>query len=183
MIAVCFYATSGGTEPVREWLLKLTKGDRRAVGQDIKTAQYGWPLGMPLIRKLEPGLWEVRTHIAGGIARVLFTVDGQTAARGPSEGVNMVNEKHLGSDFDDFLREEGLLDEVESVAAKRVIAFEIAREMERAHITQSELARRMKTSRSAVERLLDPANPSVTLSTLERAAHAVGKRLKIQLTA
>ncbi|MBU2600806.1 MAG: helix-turn-helix domain-containing protein [Actinobacteria bacterium] len=95
----------------------------------------------------------------------------------------MVNEKHLGSDFDDFLREEGLLDEVESVAAKRVIAFEIAREMERAHITQSELARRMKTSRSAVERLLDPANPSVTLSTLERAAHAVGKRLKIQLTA
>jgi antitoxin HicB len=91
--------------------------------------------------------------------------------------------KHIGGDFDGFLREEGLLDDAESVAAKRVIAFQIAREMERANISQSELARRMKTSRSAVERLLDPANPSVTLSTLERAASAVGKRLIVQLTA
>jgi antitoxin HicB len=91
--------------------------------------------------------------------------------------------KHIGSDFDEFLRDEGLLDDAESVAAKRVIAFQIAREMERAHISQSELARRMKTSRSAVERLLDPANPSVTLSTLERAASAVGKRLTVQLSA
>ena len=91
--------------------------------------------------------------------------------------------KHIGSDFDDFLRDEGILDDAEAVAAKRVIAFQIAREMESAHISQSELARRMKTSRPAVERLLDPTNPSVTLSTLERAASAVGKRLKIQLTA
>ena len=90
---------------------------------------------------------------------------------------------HIGSDFDDFLREKGLLDDAESVAAKRVIAFQIAREMERANISQSELARRMKTSRSAVERLLDPANASVTLSTLERAASAVGKRLNVQLSA
>ena len=91
--------------------------------------------------------------------------------------------KHIGSDFDEFLRDQGLLDDAESVAAKRVIAFQIAREMERANISQSELARRMKTSRSAVERLLDPANASVTLSTLERAASAVGKRLSVQLTA
>jgi len=91
--------------------------------------------------------------------------------------------KHIGSHFDEFLREEGMLDDAESVAAKRVIAFQIAREMERANISQSELARRMKTSRSAVERLLDPANPSVTLSTLERAASAVGKRLTVQLSA
>jgi antitoxin HicB len=91
--------------------------------------------------------------------------------------------KHIGSDFDDFLRDEGILDDAEAVAAKRVIAFQIVREMESAHISQSELARRMRTSRSAVERLLDPTNPSVTLQTLERAASAVGKRLKIQLTA
>ena len=91
--------------------------------------------------------------------------------------------KHIGSDFDDFLREENLLDDAESVAAKRVIAFQIAREMERADISQSELGRRMKTSRSAVERLLDPTNPSVTLSTLERAASAIGKRLSVRLTA
>lgn len=90
---------------------------------------------------------------------------------------------HMGGDFDDFLRDEGLLDDAEAFAVKRVIAFQIAREMERAHISQSELARRMKTSRSAVERLLDPTNPSVTLQTLERAASAVGKRLKIQLIA
>lgn len=76
ILSVRFYRTASGTEPVREWLLGLTKDDRRAVGEDIKTAQYGWPLGMPLIRKLEPGLWEVRSHIAAGVARVLFTVDG-----------------------------------------------------------------------------------------------------------
>ena len=72
-----FYATLSGNEPVREWLLELTRDDRRAVGSDIKTAQYGWPLGMPLIRQLEPGIWEVRSRIAHGIARVLFTVDGR----------------------------------------------------------------------------------------------------------
>jgi phage-related protein len=54
----------------------LTREDRRIIGFDIKTAQYGWPLDMPLIRKLEAGLWEVRSHISGGIARVIFTVEG-----------------------------------------------------------------------------------------------------------
>ena len=78
ILAVVFYATSAGDEPVREWLLGLASDDRREVGFDIKTVQYGWPLGMPLIRKLEPGLWEVRSRIGNGIARVLFTVDGDT---------------------------------------------------------------------------------------------------------
>ncbi|MCG2807023.1 MAG: type II toxin-antitoxin system RelE/ParE family toxin [Coriobacteriia bacterium] len=78
ILSVVFYATSTGNEPVRDWLLKLTRDDRRTVGFDVKTVQYGWPLGMPLIRKLEPGLWEVRSHIADGIARVLFAVDGPT---------------------------------------------------------------------------------------------------------
>jgi len=90
---------------------------------------------------------------------------------------------HIGRDFDEFLRDDGLLDDAESVAAKRVIAFQIAREKERANISQAELDRRMHTSRSSVERLLDPANPSVTLSTLERAASAIGKRLTVQLSA
>lgn len=94
-----------------------------------------------------------------------------------------MSKKHMGGGFDDFLRDEGILDDAEAVAAKRVIAFQIAQEMERGEISQSELARRMKTSRSSVERLLDPANPSVTLATLERAATAVGKRLRVQLTA
>lgn len=94
-----------------------------------------------------------------------------------------MDKNHIGSDFDDFLRDEGVLDEAEAVATKRVIAYQLVQEMERANISQSELARRMKTSRSSVERLLDPANPSVTLVTLERAASAIGKRLKVQLTA
>jgi phage-related protein len=75
ILRVVFYRTAAGSEPVREWLKMLPREDCRAIGQDVKTAQYGWPLGMPLIRKLEPGLWEVRSHLARGIARVIFTVD------------------------------------------------------------------------------------------------------------
>lgn len=78
ILTVVFYRSDPGNEPVREWLLALRKPDRKTVGFDIKTAQYGWPLGMPLIRKLEPGLWEVRSRLKDGIARVIFTVDGKT---------------------------------------------------------------------------------------------------------
>ena len=78
VLSVVFYLSAAGNEPVREWLLGLSRKDRKSVGFDIKTAQYGWPIGMPLIRKLEPGLWEVRTRLEDGIARVLFTVDGDT---------------------------------------------------------------------------------------------------------
>jgi len=74
VLCVIFYRTEAGNEPVRQWLKDLRREERKAIGQDVKTAQYGWPLGMPLIRKLEPGLWEVRSHIHQGIARVLFTV-------------------------------------------------------------------------------------------------------------
>ena len=74
-VVVVFFCTAAGNEPVREWLRGLTDRDRWAVGCDIKTAQYGWPLGMPLIRKVEPGLWEVRCGLEQGIARVLFTVE------------------------------------------------------------------------------------------------------------
>lgn len=92
-----------------------------------------------------------------------------------------MNKKHLGSELDDFLREEHILEVSEATAAKRVIAYQISREMSRRRLTKSEMASRMKTSRPALERLLDPANPSVTLSTLERAASALGKKLKIEL--
>jgi len=75
IFSVVFYASASGQEPVRVWLQALSRDDRRVVGFDIKTTQYGWPIGMPLIRKVEPGLWEVRSHIKDGIARVLFTVE------------------------------------------------------------------------------------------------------------
>lgn len=78
ILKVHFYRSSAGNEPVRGWLKSLTQEDRKSIGEDIKTAQFGWPLGMPLIRKLEPRLWEVRSSITQGIARVIFTVDGST---------------------------------------------------------------------------------------------------------
>ena len=93
-----------------------------------------------------------------------------------------MNEKHLGRDFDDFLRENGLLDATEAAAIKRVIAFQVEQEMKLRGISKSEMAGRMKTSRAALERLLDPANTSVTLSTLGRAASALGRRLSVQFT-
>ena len=58
---------------MRDWLKQLPVTERKTIGEDIKTVQFGWPLGMPLVRKMEPGLWEVRCDIADGIARVLFT--------------------------------------------------------------------------------------------------------------
>ena len=67
-----------GNEPVREWLKALPPEEKKIIGDDLKTAQYGWPLGMPLIRKLEPGLWEVRCRLPDRIARVIFTVEGDT---------------------------------------------------------------------------------------------------------
>jgi antitoxin HicB len=92
-----------------------------------------------------------------------------------------MNNKHLGSSFDDFLQREQLLGGAEAAALKRVIAFQIAQEMERRDFTKAEMARRMKTSRASLERLLDPTHSSVTLATLERAATVLGKKLKIEL--
>ena len=77
-LRVIFYRTIGGNEPVREWLKALPTDDRKIIGNDLKTAQYGWPLGMPLIRKVETGLWEVRTRLQDRIARVIVTVEGDT---------------------------------------------------------------------------------------------------------
>lgn len=91
--------------------------------------------------------------------------------------------KHIGSNFDDFLEEEGVLAEAESIAIKRVLAFQLKELMKAQKLNKTQLAKRMKTSRSALERLLDPDNPSVTLLTLERAARALGKNIKIEIDA
>jgi antitoxin HicB len=89
--------------------------------------------------------------------------------------------KHIGSNFDDFLQDEGLMVEAEATAIKRVLAFQIQQEMEELNLSKSALARLMNTSRSSLDRLLDPENTSVTLVTMESAAIALGKKLKIQL--
>jgi DNA-binding Xre family transcriptional regulator len=90
--------------------------------------------------------------------------------------------KNIGSNFDDFLREEKLLEHTQAVAIKRVIAYQIAEEMKQRKLSKTEMASKMKTSRAALERLLDPSNTSITLSTLERAASALGKQLRVEFT-
>ena len=73
-IPVQFFRLDSGREPVREWLKGLQSEHRKTIGEDIKTLQFGWPVGMPLARKMEDGLWEVRSHLNTGIARTFFTV-------------------------------------------------------------------------------------------------------------
>jgi len=89
----------------------------------------------------------------------------------------MIN-KHKGSTFDSFLEEENLLDDIEAVAIKRVVAYELEQVMEKNHLTKSEMAIKMHTSRSALDRLLDPMNTSVTLHTLVKVTHLLGKRFQ-----
>ncbi len=89
--------------------------------------------------------------------------------------------KHIGSSFDDFLKAEGVLEEVEASAIKKVIAMKIQEAMKQKKLTKAALARKMNTSRSALDRLLDPENKSVTLQTLVKAANALGKQVTVSV--
>lgn len=91
--------------------------------------------------------------------------------------------KNIGSSFDDFLREEAILDEVTAVAVKRVIAWQIDQEMKSQKLTKSSMAKKMHTSRAALNRLLDATDTSLTLTTLSSAASVLGKKLRIELDA
>jgi DNA-binding Xre family transcriptional regulator len=88
---------------------------------------------------------------------------------------------HSGSSLDSFLEEEGILDQVETVAIKRVIAWQLAEAMKAGKISKKSMAERMGTSRSQLDRLLDPENSAVHLETIARAARAVGKRLRMEM--
>ena len=92
-----------------------------------------------------------------------------------------MGKKNIGSNFDDFLQEEAMLEKVTAVALKRVIAWQIAQEMKAQKVTKTELAKRMKTSRAALNRLLDEEDPSLTLTTLASAAAALGKKVNLKL--
>lgn len=74
VLTVRFFRTEAGNEPVREWLGQLPRCHRQLIGAEIKTVQMGWPLGMPLVRKMERGLWEVRVDLGDGCARIMFTL-------------------------------------------------------------------------------------------------------------
>lgn len=92
-----------------------------------------------------------------------------------------MNNKHIGTDFSDFLKEDGIFEETNDIAIKRVIAYQLEQEMKAQNITKTKMAEMMNTSRAVVNRLLNPDNSSLTLSTLESATQALGKRLNIYI--
>ena len=197
-----FYRSDSGREPVREWLKGLMPADRKIIGEDIKDVEYSWPLGMPLVRSLGHGLWEVRSHLSGNrIARVIFCVDegrivllhgfikkesenlesGYGVGTKAQAGRTPMRKKNIGTSFDSWLDEEGIRQEVTAGAIKRVLARQVATAMAQERLTKTEMARRMQTSRSALNRLLDAGNESVTLATLQKAATAMGREVRLEL--
>lgn len=91
--------------------------------------------------------------------------------------------RSVGSSFESYLAEQGELEEATALAVKRVLSWELAREMRKANVSRAELARRMRTSRAVVHRLLDETDPSVTLATISRAATALGRSVRVRLAA
>jgi hypothetical protein len=202
-IPLRFYRTKGGGEPVREWLKALDSDDRTAIGQDLMRVQFRWPVGMPLCRKLGEGLWELRTDPArqsdragdlflpprssGRLAR-LPEEDTKDPGRGhrprrqaPQGGGAVRKNSHIGSTLDDFLAEEGVLELFQAQAIKEVIAWQLAQAMKKKRISKKRLAELMRTSRTQVDRLLNPTDGNVTIETLQRAASIVGHKLPLEL--
>lgn len=93
----------------------------------------------------------------------------------------MKKNSHIGSSLDDLFEEEGTLEEINLIATKRIIAWQISEAMNKRNLNKTAMAQMMGTSRSSLDRLLDPNNTSITLETLERAAKAVGKRVHVEL--
>jgi len=206
-IPLIFYRTPAGSEPVREWLKGLDEAERQAIGNDLLRAQWRWPVGMPLCRPMGNGLWEVRTDLpTKRTARVLLCLyrehlvalhgfikktrvtpdeDLATARKRKKElaskrGVNVMSKKHMGSSLDDFLREEGIFEEAQAQAVKEVVAWQLTEAMKKKNISKNKMAALLKTSRTQVDRILDPKN-DITLGSLQRAAAMVGRRVKIEL--
>ena len=126
------------------WLESLPEEDRTAIGMDVMAAQFGWPLGLPLVDHIDGDVREVRTKLATRIARVLFVVDGTV-----------------------MVLRHGFVKQGNRTPLPDL------------HTTKTEMARRMETSRTQLDRLLDPAYPSVTLATIAKAATALGKKMSI----
>jgi antitoxin HicB len=196
-----FYRSESGREPVREWLKGLEADERKVLGEDIQEVEFSWDIGMPLVGSLGRELWEVRSSLPHGrIAQVLFCVEqgaivllhgikktrktpqprdrfgAQTEKRR-----RVVKKKNIGSSVDSWLGEEGIREEVTATAIKRILARQVEAAMKEKSFSKAEMARRMHTSRAALDRLLDPEYDAVTLSTLRKAAAAVGRELRLEL--
>src|SRR5712692_8143443 len=129
---------------------------------------------------------DLRLPRAPGGARWVYQEDADNPRGGDSigaqapEGVRAMSKKHMGSSIDDFLREEGIFEEAQAQAVKEVVAWQLAEAMKKKKISKARMAALLKTSRTQVDRLLDPKN-DVTLSSLQRAAAIVGRRVTIAL--
>ena len=148
-----FYRSDSGREPVRGWLKGLDPEDRSM--QKMTRAIY----------QENPGDSATRHRLGA-----------QT-----EKGRGHMKKKNIGSSFDSWLREEGIYEEVTATAIKRVLARQVEAAMKEKQFSKAEMARRMHTSRAALDRLLDPEYDAVTLSTLRKAAVAVGRELRLEL--
>jgi hypothetical protein len=210
-ITARFYQTEAGKQPARDWVLGLDAGDRKIVGKDIATVEFGWPIGMPVSRSVgNKGLREVRSTLRKGRveARVIFGIDGNemillhgheksprsriwTSRRRSNVGRTIASgsrimkskraKKPVGETFESLMQDLGIRDEVYETATKRVLAWQLEQVRKANGLTKRAMAEAMHTSRSHLDRVLDPDNVEVTLATLQRAARAVGKRLKVEL--
>ena len=199
-IPLIFYRPEPGREPVREWLQELPEAERQAIGKDLLRAQWRWPVGMPLPsagRGIVGGPNRPADEVCGAgvdlplprasgrIARV-YQEDADDAGGRPCvgaqapKGVGAMSKKHLGSSIDDFLKQEGTFEEAQAQAIKEVVAWQLAVAMKKQKISKNKMATLLKTSRTQVDRLLDPKN-DITLSSLQRAAAMVGRRVSIEL--
>ena len=200
-IPLIFFRTAAGTEPARQWLKGLDEVERQVIGSDLHRAQWRWPVGMPLCRPMGNGLWEIRTDLpTKRIARVLLclyrehlvvlhgfikktraTPDEELAtARKRQKELGAMSKKNMGTSIDDFLKEEGIFEEAQAQAIKEVVAWQLAEAMKKRKISKNKMATLLKTSRTQIDRILDPKN-DITLGSLQRAAAIVGRRVMIEL--
>uniref|UniRef100_E6QW26 Uncharacterized protein n=1 Tax=mine drainage metagenome TaxID=410659 RepID=E6QW26_9ZZZZ len=182
-----FYKNSGGNEPVRHWPRPDAGAMALAGGHAVMPSDGTGFMGNTYKSAKQPhcprfGMFAQRQ--IGGLAR-LHQEDAKDTRRRtyPSEktpkGV-VIMSKHIGSSLDDFLKEEGIYEETQAMAIKEVVVWQLTEAMKKQSLTKTRLATMLKTSRSQVDRLLDPTR-DVTLSTLQRAAALVGRKVQIEL--
>ena len=203
-LGCAFYRTDVGHEPVREWLRALGNEVSKEIGADILTVQWSWPVGKPLVDGFGGGLYEGSQHASTeGVPGVLLhqRVDDGAASRHREEdpvdpsrrsgarsqaserGGGTMSKKHVGSSLGSFLDEMNIREETELLAIKKTLSLQLRQAMKRKSVSQSRLAKEMQTSRTVINRMLDPGDTGVTLATLTRASHVLGLQVDIRLTA
>jgi antitoxin HicB len=198
-----FYESALGNRPIREWMLGLTVEDRKVVAGTFRRSHSAGRSACLLSRSRQrpvgsaerPDCWKDRAGdllLGAGIMVLLHGFVKKTQKTPVQDlglalkrmtGVEMTNKRKgkVGSSFDGFLAEQGILEECEEQAIKQILADQIKAAMERDRLTKAAMAIRMQTSRRALDRLLEHTKTSVTLHTLQRAAVAIGRQLRLEL--